>query len=500
MYPVSAYRRVRIDYERNGLSRRELSRKYGYHRKTIKKMLEFSIPPGYQRKNPPQKPKLAPFVGVIDAIMESDKDKPKKQRHTAKRIFERIQEEHGYSGGYTTVKDYVREKRQRCREMFVPLSHPSGHAQADFGEALAVIDGVQMKVHYLCIDLPQSDDLFVKAYPAENMEAFCDGHNAAFSYFGGVPLSVLYDNTKLAVGRIEKDGTRRHTPKFDELMSHYLFEARFGRPGKGNDKGKVEGLVGYVRRNFLVPIPRFDSFDSLNRYLTEHCQKRRNKKLRSHKETIGERFDRDREKLLPLPAFPYDACDKVRTRVSSLSLVRYKTNDYSVPVAFGHCDVQINAYVHTVIIHCGTEEIARHKRSYDKEDYVFDPLHYLPLLEQKVGALDQAAPLQGWELPEEFFTLRRLLESRMGKKGKRQYVQVLRLMETFELEEVRCAIRESIRLQAISFDAVKHLVLCQIEQRPPRLDLECYPYLPKAQVQTTSATDYMKLLEEGVLL
>ena len=225
MYPVSTYRRVRIDYERNGFSQRELSGKYGLHRDTIRKMLEFSIPPGYQRKNPPHKPKLAPFIGVIDAILESDKDKPRKQRHTAKRIFERIQEEHGYSGGYTTVKDYVRDKRLRGREMFVPLSHPSGHAQADFGEALAVIDGVQMKVHYLCIDLPQSDDLFVKAYPAENMEAFCDGHNAAFSYFDGVPLSVLYDNTKLAVGRIEKNGIRRPTPKFDELMSHYLFEA-----------------------------------------------------------------------------------------------------------------------------------------------------------------------------------------------------------------------------------------------------------------------------------
>lgn len=500
MYPVSTYRRVRIDYERNGLSRRELSRKYGYHRKTINKMLEFSIPPGYQRKNPPHKPKLAPFIGIIDVILESDKDKPKKQRHTAKRIFERIQEEHGYDGGYTIVKDYVREKRLRCREMFIPLSHPSGHAQADFGEALAVIGGVQMKVHYLCIDLPQSDDLFVKAYPAENMEAFCDGHNAAFSYFGGVPLCVLYDNTKLAVGRIEKDGTRKHTRKFDELMSHYLFEARFGRPGKGNDKGKVEGLVGYVRRNFLVPIPRFDSFDSLNRYLAEHCQKRRDKRLRSHKETIGERFERDREKLLPLPAFPYDACDKVSTRVSSLSLVRYKTNDYSVPVAYGHREVQINANVHAVTIHCGAEEIARHERSYEKEDYVFDPLHYLPLLEQKVGALDQAAPLQDWELPEEFFTLRRLLESRMGKKGKRQYVQVLRLMETFRLEDVRHAIREAMHLQALSFDAVKHLVLCHIEQRPPRLDLECYPYLPKAQVQTTSAREYMELLEEGVLL
>jgi transposase len=119
MYRVSTYRRVRIDYERNGLSRRELSRKYGYHRKTINKMLEFSLPPGYQRKNPPHKPKLTAFIGIIDALLESDNDKPRKQRHTAKRIFERIQDEHGYGGGYTIVKDYVREKRLRCREMFV---------------------------------------------------------------------------------------------------------------------------------------------------------------------------------------------------------------------------------------------------------------------------------------------------------------------------------------------------------------------------------------------
>ena len=499
MYPVSIYRKVRHDYYRSGLGKRELSRKYGYHRDTIKKMLEFSIPPGYQRKSPPHKPKLAPFVGVIDAILESDKDKPRKQRHTAKRIFERIQGEHSYEGGYTIVKDYVRKKRQLCREMFVPLIHPPGHAQADFGEALAVINGVERKVHYLCISLPQSDDLFVKAYPAENMEAFCDGHNAAFSYFGGVPLRILYDNTKLAVGRIEKDGTRRHTQKFDELMSHYLFEVRFGRPAKGNDKGKVEGLVGYVRRNFLVPIPRFNSFDSLNLHLEEHCRKRRDKKIRSHKETIGERFKLDQEKLLALPAFPYDASDKVGTRVSSLSLVRYKTNDYSVPVTYGHRDVQIKASVHEVVIHCGAEEIARHQRSYEKEDFVFDPLHYLPLIEKKVNALDQAAPLQGWELPEEFSTLRRLLESRAGKKGKREYVQVLRLLESFKLEEVRHAIRDAICLQAISFDAIKHLVLCHIEQRPPRLDLECYPYLPKAQVKTTSAKEYMELLEEGVL-
>lgn len=497
MYSVSAYRKVRHDYYRNGLSCREISRKYGYHRDTIKKMLEFSVPPGYRRKSPPCKPKLDAFTGVIDSILETDKDKPRKQRHTAKRIFERICEEYGYDGGYTTVKDYVREKRQRCREMFVPLSHPPGHGQADFGEALAVIGGTEQKVHYICISLPQSDDLFVKAYPAENMEAFCDGHNAAFSYFGGVPLSVLYDNTKLAVGRIEKDGTRRHTQKFDELLSHYLFEARFGRPGRGNDKGKVEGLVGYVRRNFMVPIPRFNSFDSLNKHLEEQCLKRRNKTLRSHKETIGSRFERDKEKLLPLPPFPYDACDRANTRVSSLSLVRYKTNDYSVPVEYGHRDVQIKAYVHEVAIHCGAEEIARHPRSYEKEDFIYDPLHYLPLIEKKANALDQAAPLEGWNLPEEFSIMRRLLESRSGKHGKREYVQVLRLMEGFKLEEVHHAVREAIRLRALSFDAVKHLMLCRIEQRPPRLDLECYPYLPKAQVDMTSAGQYMQLLGEG---
>ena len=176
--------------------------------------------------------------------------------------------------------------------------------------------------------------------------------------------------------------------------------------------------------------------------------------------------------MLPLPAVPYDASDKHATRVSSLSLVRYRTNDYSVPVAYGHRDVLVRGYVHEVVISCGAEVIARHRRSYDRDDFVFDPLHYLPLLEQKTRALDQAAPpLVGWELPEEFGVLRRLLESRMGKRGKREFVQVLRLMENFRKEEVHDAVRDALRLEAVSFDAVKHLVLCRIEGRPPRLDL-----------------------------
>jgi hypothetical protein len=390
------------------------------------------------------------------------------------------------------VKDYVAGWRQRSQEMFVPLAHPPGHAQADFGEALARINGTLRKVHFLAIHLPYSDAIFVVAYPAETTEAFCDGHVKAFNFFGGVPQSILYDNTRIAVARILGDGRRLRTRVFSELQSHYLFTDRFGRPGKGNDKGKVEGLVGYARRNFLVPVPVFDSFDALNADLLARCRKRQEDRLRGRVGTIAERLEHD------LAAFqkPYDAWDTRPGRVSSLSLVRYRNNDYSVPTAYGHQRVLIRGYVHEVVISCGAEIIARHVRSYEREDFVFNPLHYLALLEQKTNALDQAAPLSGWDLPEAFATLRRLLEARMGKKGKREFVQVLRLMETFTLDDVAAAVHDAIARGAVGFDAIKHLVLCRIERRPPRLDMTIYPYLPKAAVTTTSARSYMDLLAE----
>ena len=154
----------------------------------------------------------------------------------------------------------------------------------------------------------------------------------------------------------------------------------------------------------------------------------------------------------------------------------------------------MRGHVHQVVISCGERVIARHTRSYEKGDFVYDPIHYLPLLERKIGALDQAAPLSGWELPPEFDTLRRLLESRLGKRGKREYVQVLRLMETFSQQEVRQGVKDALGLGTIGFDAVKHLLLCRIESRPPRLDLVDYPYLPQARVETTSVSTYLSLL------
>ena len=204
---------------------------------------------------------------------------------------------------------------------------------------------MEQKAHCFVLDLPHSDGCFVKAYPSETTEAFLDGHVSALAFLGGIPQSILYDNTKLAVAKILGDGRRKRTRAFTELHSHYLFEDRFGRPGKGNDKGKVEGLVGYARRNFLVPVPSFESFKALNAYLERRCLERMDVRLRGHTETIGQRMERDLDALLTLPAVAYDACDKQAGRVSALSLVRYRTNDYSVPVAYGHRDVLIRGYV-----------------------------------------------------------------------------------------------------------------------------------------------------------
>ncbi|WP_412033274.1 IS21 family transposase (plasmid) [Nitratireductor aquimarinus] len=476
------------------MSQREASKHFGISRDTVRKMMTYSVPPGYRRRAPVRRPKLEAFIPIIDGWLEADRTVPRKQRHTAKRVFDRLRDEHGFAGGYTIIKDYMRDRDRRGQEMFVPLAHPAGHGQADFGEAVVVIGGVEQKAHFFVLDLPHSDACYVRAYPAAVAEAWVDGHVHAFAFFGAVPQSIVYDNDRCLVAKILPDGTRKRATLFSGFLSHYLVRDRYGRPGKGNDKGSVEGLVGYARRNFMVPIPCFATWEDFNLWLEDRCRKRQGDRLRGESETIGERLQRDLAAMRPLPASPFDACDQAGGRVSSQALVRYRTNDYSVPVAYGHQDVWIRGYVDEVVIGCGGETIARHPRSYEREEVVFDPLHYLPLIEQKINALDQAAPLQGWELPEAFATLRRLMEARMGKQGRRAYVQVLRLLESFDLADLHAAVKQALHLGAISFDAVKHLVLCRAERRPPKLDLDIYPYLPRATVEKTSAKAYMRLL------
>lgn len=491
---MELYRRVRLACHVQGLSQREASRHFGISRASISKMLQHSEPPGYRRTAEVRRPKLNGFTGIIDSILESDRLVHRKQRHTAKRIHERLRDEYGFQGGYTTIKDYVRSHRRTNREVFVPLSHAPGHGQADFGEAQVIIGGVQQKAHFFVLDLPHSDACYVRAYPRATTEVWLDGHNHAFAFFGAVPQSIVYDNDRCLVSKIMPDGSRKRTDSFSGFLSHYLIRDRYGRPGKGNDKGKVEGMVGYMRRTFMVPIPSFASFKAFNDYLEEACIKRQSDVLPAHKNSIKERLQTDLAAMQGLPTAPFDACHKQAGRVTSLSLVRYKGNDYSVPVAYGHREVWIRGYVSEVMIGCAGEIIARHERSYDQGDMIFNPLHYLPLIERKIASLDQAAPLEGWDLPEEILKLRRLLEARMGKAGSREYVQVLRLLDTTDMETLTAAVRDALRLGAIGYDAIKHLVLCRIEQRPARLDLELYPYLPKANVGTTSPSSYMSLI------
>ncbi len=493
IYSVELYLRVRQACA-DGMSQREAARLFNVSRDTVRKMMSFSVPPGYRRRVEVRRPKLDPFIPIIESWLEADRTMPRKQRHTAKRVFDRLRDECGFAGGYTIIKDYIRERERRGQEVFVPLSHPPGQAQADFGEALVRIGGIEQKAHFFVLDLPHSDACYVRAYPAAVAEAWVDGHIHAFAFFGAVPQSVLYDNDRCLVAKILPDGTRKRASLFSGFLSHYLIRDRYGRPGKGNDKGNVEGLVGYSRRNFMVPMPAFDTWEAFNLWLEEQCLKRQRAVLRGESETIGERLQRDLAAMRPLPAAPFDACDQDNGRVSSQSLVRYKTNDYSVPVAYGHQDVWIRGYIHEVVIGCGGEVIARHPRCWDRDELVFNPIHYLPLIEQKINALDQAAPLQGWNLPEEFATLRRLMEARMNRQGRREYVQVLRLLEVFDLADVRAAVLQALRMGALSFDAVKHLLLCRVERRPPRLDLDFYPYLPKATVEKTRAGSYMRLL------
>ncbi len=243
MFAVETYAALRRFIFVEGKCRREAVRVFELSRDTTAKMCRYSAPPGYVRSKEPERPKLGPLVPVIDAILEADKAAPSKQRHTAKRIFERLRIEHSFTGGYTVVKDYVRLARTRARDMFVPLAHPPGHPQVDFGDCIGVIGGVRTKLHVFCFDLPQSDTFFIKAYPAETTEAFLDGHVSAFAFTGGVPISILYDNLKIVIAHILGDGERQRTRAFTELVSYYLFQERFGHPGKGNDKGKVEALV-----------------------------------------------------------------------------------------------------------------------------------------------------------------------------------------------------------------------------------------------------------------
>ena len=378
------------------ISQRQILRETGMHWKTLQKILAHSEPPGYRRHVSFSKPKIGPFLDRIRQILKDDCRVSRKQRHTAKRIFERIQQE-GYTGGYTQVKEAVGEIKQTSREVFVPLIHRPGEAQVDFGFALVNVHGRLRKLPFFVMTLPYSGAIFVQVYERMSMGIYWDAHRRAFEFFAGVPARITYDNDRTLAAEILGAHERKLTDGFLQLKSHYLFDTHFCQIRRANEKGVVESMVKYSRLNFLAPAPQVRDLEDLNRRLLEQCVEDRKRRLRGQKATKDVLLPEDQAAFLSLPAAPFDACRKASTTVNSLSLVRFDHNDYSAPVRYAHHPVVVKGYVDRVEICYRQEWIATHQRLWGQEDVCFEPLHYLALLERKPGALDHARPLENWK-------------------------------------------------------------------------------------------------------
>jgi transposase len=483
-------RRVLVD----GQSKRSVCREFDVHWDTLQKILDHPEPLGYHRTAPRPRPKLDPFRPVIHQILADDKKAPKKQRHTAQRVFERLRDEYGYRGGLTVVKDAVRAWRRGRAEVFVPLAHRPGEAQVDFGQAEVTLDGRTATVALFVMTLPYSDATFVCAFPRECTEAFLEGHVRAFAFFGGVPRRVSYDNSKIAVARITGGREREVTGEFLRVKSHHLFDSHFCLVRRPNEKGHVETLVCYARRRFLVLVPTASGdLEPLNADLESRCRADLGRRLRGKPATKADLLEEERPALLGLPGEAFVAARVEQRSVDSLSLVRFDANDYSVPTAYAHHRVTVVGTVDAVRVVFGDRVVASHRRRWDREQVTYDPVHYLALLERKPGALDFAAPLEGWELPVGFGILRRRLEAEFGGPGTRQFIKVLRLLEGATPNELTRAVERARELGVADADAVR-LILEHWREEPVGLFcLDGRPHLKLVAVPAPELAAYSSL-------
>lgn len=480
-----------------GISKRQILRETGWHWSTLEKVLSHTEPPGYRQSESRPKKKIGPYLWRIKQILKEDKALPKKQRHTAKRIWERLQAE-GYRGGYTMVKEAVRELERHTQEVFVPLSHRPGEAQVDFGYALVKMKGVLRKVAFMVMALPYSDAMFVMAFERECTETFWEGHIRGFEFFGGVPRRITYDNTKVAVSQLLGGKGKKLTQGFCQLKSHYLFDHRFCRVRRPNEKGVVEGAVKFARLNYFVPVPQMEDFGELNQYLRQSCQEDMERRVRGAGGKKKQLLEEDRTVFLPLPAEAFEACRKQSTTVSSLSLVRFDDNDYSVPVAYAHHTVVVKGFYEEVRICHLNQTVAEHPRIWSKEKVRFEPLHYLAILERKPGAWDHARPLEGWDLPECFEVLRRRLETEYeGGEGTREYIRVVRLLEKHPMKELRKGVEKGLQMGALTRDAIAQFLYPQEAWRQTQFSLDGHPHLKEVMVQAPDISQYGCLLAGG---
>ncbi len=480
-------RRVLVD----GLGKRAACREYGIHWDTLQKILGHATPPGYRRAVPRPRPKIGPFLDVIRQILEDDRKAPKKQRHTAVRIFERLRDEHGYEGRSDRRQAGRRRLEEAIGRGLRPAGPPAGRGPGRLrrGRGHPRRPGrqggdVRHDVAVLRRDL-------LLAFPRECTETFLEGHVRAFDFFGGVPRRISYDNLKIAVAKIVGGRDRKLTGEFVRLKSHYLFESHFCRVRRPNEKGHVEELVGYARRNFLVPVPAvWDGLESLNAVLEARCRADLERTTWGKPTSKAERLEEERPALLPPPAEAFTAARVEPRSVDSLSLVSFECNDYSVPTEYrlSRGDGRRDGG-------SGPHRVGRPRRR-DPPSVLGPRAGHLrpgPLpgpARTQARALDFATPLAGWELPDCFGILRRRLEAELAGAGTREYIKVLRLLEWADPGELTGAVERALDLGTPDADAVR-LILEHRRERPVGLfSLDGRPHLKSVAVPIPDLSAY----------
>jgi transposase len=477
---VGLFEQIRRDHDREGCSVRELARRHGVHRRTVRQALASALPP--ERKLPERRPapKLGAFHALIDAWLAADREVPRKQRHTARRVWQRLVEEQGVVVSERQVARYVRERRRRLGESgeaFVPLAHdPAVEAEVDWGEAQVVLRGRRTKVFLFHMRACHSGAAFVIAFERETQQAFLEGHVEAFRWFGGCFDEIRYDNLRAAVKQVIKGRRRVESDRFVALRSHYLFESQFtlaGRQG-AHEKGGVEGEVGRFRRRHLVPLPQVGSLGELNELLEEACWADLDRRIRGRSETVGDALAGE-QRLLRGPIEEYVCAEEASPRVDAKALVTVRQNRYSVPVGLVGLRVRGQVGAREIALWHDGRVVARHERLHGRFGCSAHLDHYLELLQRKPGALARSLPLaqarERGEWPDCFDEPWQQIEQRVGRsEAARQMVDVLLLCREHPAGRVELAVRGA--LAAGCHDGRAVALLARQQPRPAAATLD----------------------------